>query len=491
MVFSSKESNARLGPGQLIHSIKRKEFLIYSIVTISCAIILMGLSRTRLAERFVLIDVGVCALFGECWRSFLWKAALGCPSLCVCVSLFIIFLFALSLSPSLSSGGFTVLSTKGLSSLLSARNPLDMIKYPITYVLLAILIATAIAQITYLNRALYRFDSREVIPTQFVFFTISAIVGSAVLYRDFENVEPHRFINFIFGCLTTFGGVFILTRSRGDGDEIQEERYQEQDSTNPSLVSTPRKKRSKKNQTSSTSSNYLQVPGQEITSNLQELDLDLDRAVTVDILTPTTPSSEAEREDMISPLVSTSLRPSNQSKHPGITSSITTGSVPLSNPRRTVKVDPELSGSLPNSSHLSEGGQSFVRNHRLSFPGPRSSPRATPGLGFSAGHYLLLASSSSSNSQGLLVPTNGINTPVRPRNTDHVRTRSQSTPGNRRRNQEGGRREREESSEGNAVTSSNLNTQETDRTAEADEIGDLQMEFEEDEAPKRRSTIEN
>jgi len=122
VVFSSKESNARLGPGQLIHSIKRKEFLIYSIVTISCAIILMGLSRTRLAERFVLIDVGVCALFGECWRSFLWKAALGCPSLCVCVSLFIIFLFALSLSISFFRRFHCSLNQRSIISSLSSKS---------------------------------------------------------------------------------------------------------------------------------------------------------------------------------------------------------------------------------------------------------------------------------------------------------------------------------------------------------------------------------
>lgn len=63
----------------------------------------------------------------------------------------------------LSLGGFTVLSTKGLSSLLSRGNPFDLIRYPITYGLVAILAGTAVAQITFLNRALQRFDSREVI----------------------------------------------------------------------------------------------------------------------------------------------------------------------------------------------------------------------------------------------------------------------------------------------------------------------------------------
>jgi hypothetical protein len=52
-----------------------------------------------------------------------------------------------------------------------------------------------------------------VIPTFFVCFNISAIVGSAILYGDFENVQVHQFTTFLYGCATTFLGVFLLTRS--------------------------------------------------------------------------------------------------------------------------------------------------------------------------------------------------------------------------------------------------------------------------------------
>lgn len=87
------------------------------------------------------------------------------------------------------AGGFTVLSTKGLSSLLAARHPLDVIKYPITYVLLAILASTAVAQITYLNRALYRFDSREVI----VSFEFSHIISLSCLTDLILRISPRLF----------------------------------------------------------------------------------------------------------------------------------------------------------------------------------------------------------------------------------------------------------------------------------------------------------
>lgn len=52
---------------------------------------------------------------------------------------------------------------------------------------------------------------QEVIPTQFVFFTISAIVGSAVLYQEFRDITISRMANFLFGIATTFLGVFLLT----------------------------------------------------------------------------------------------------------------------------------------------------------------------------------------------------------------------------------------------------------------------------------------
>ena len=67
--------------------------------------------------------------------------------------------------------------------------------FPITYLLVAILVGTAIMQIKYVNRALRRFDATQVIPTQFVLFTLSVIIGSAVLYRDFEKESAKMLAN--------------------------------------------------------------------------------------------------------------------------------------------------------------------------------------------------------------------------------------------------------------------------------------------------------
>lgn len=129
------------------------------------------------------------------------------------------------------SGGYTALSTKGVASLLS--NTLwHAITFPITYLLLAILVSTAIMQIKYLNRALQRFDSTQVIPTQFVLFTISVILGSAVLYRDFERQTTQDAIKFVAGCALTFFGVWLITSGRKQGKEEDEESILEDDAIN-------------------------------------------------------------------------------------------------------------------------------------------------------------------------------------------------------------------------------------------------------------------
>jgi hypothetical protein len=73
-------------------------------------------------------------------------------------------------------------------------------------------------QVRYINRALQRFDSTQVIPTQFVLFTLAVIIGSAVLYRDFESITAIRATKFVGGCLLTFLGVYFITSGRVRAD---------------------------------------------------------------------------------------------------------------------------------------------------------------------------------------------------------------------------------------------------------------------------------
>jgi hypothetical protein len=122
-------------------------------------------------------------------------------------------------------GGYTALSTKGVASLLS-YTVFRALTFPITYLLVFVLVFTAIMQIKYVNRALKRFDATQVIPTQFVLFTLSVIIGSAVLYRDFEKESPENAGKFVGGCAMTFLGVYFITSARNkdeEDDEVLEE----------------------------------------------------------------------------------------------------------------------------------------------------------------------------------------------------------------------------------------------------------------------------
>ncbi|KAJ5345428.1 Magnesium transporter NIPA [Penicillium brevicompactum] len=177
VVLSAKSSEEQIGPHEIWVMITRWEFELYLGLTVSLICGLMWASH-RYGSQSILIDVGLVALFG----------------------------------------GYTALSTKGVSSLLSGTL-WHVITFPVTYLLVFVLIFSALMQIRYINRALQRFDSTQVIPTQFVLFTLAVIIGSAVLYRDFESITAERATKFIGGCLLTFLGVYFITSGRVRGDD--------------------------------------------------------------------------------------------------------------------------------------------------------------------------------------------------------------------------------------------------------------------------------
>ncbi|KAK5077022.1 hypothetical protein LTR51_002708 [Lithohypha guttulata] len=187
VVLSAKTNEKKLGPGGLLADIKRWEFLVYVAITVVLIIALM-IASPRYGERTLSVDLGLVGLFG----------------------------------------GYTALSTKGVASLLST-SLYRAFQYPIFYILVLVLVASAVLQIRYLNRALQNFNSTQVIPTQFVLFTLSVIIGSAVLYRDFERTDIDHVLKFVFGCLLTFGGVYLITSGREQEDEEENEEVTQHD----------------------------------------------------------------------------------------------------------------------------------------------------------------------------------------------------------------------------------------------------------------------
>jgi drug/metabolite transporter (DMT)-like permease len=187
VVLSASDSNPKLTPDAIWTLVTQWEFETYLGVTCTLIVVLMVASN-KIGEKTILIDIGLVGLFG----------------------------------------GYTALSTKGVASLLT-YSIWRVVTFPITYLLVAVLVVTAVMQIKYINRALQRFNATMVIPTQFVCFTISVIVGSAVLYRDFERQTPADGIKFGCGCALTFFGVWCITSGRKkdsdsvDGDDETED----------------------------------------------------------------------------------------------------------------------------------------------------------------------------------------------------------------------------------------------------------------------------
>jgi len=71
VVLSSNTSDPRLSPEKLLEAVSQKAFLIFSTIYTISAVILMGFSEGSVGRRWVLVDVGLCALFGT-WDHFLW-----------------------------------------------------------------------------------------------------------------------------------------------------------------------------------------------------------------------------------------------------------------------------------------------------------------------------------------------------------------------------------------------------------------------------------
>lgn len=141
-------------------------FIVYLVITLFLLFCLYRYSISEVGERYLLVDLMIAGILG----------------------------------------GYTVLSIKALSSLLK-MNMYTMLAHWITYCMIAILVFTGIFQIHFLNKALSRFNSVEVIPTNFVIFTTCSIIASSVLYGDLERTSPFA----LLGVFLMFLGVVLIT----------------------------------------------------------------------------------------------------------------------------------------------------------------------------------------------------------------------------------------------------------------------------------------
>ena len=72
-------------------------------------------------------------------------------------------------------------------------------------------------------------------------FTLSVILGSAILYRDFERTSGDHAGKFVGGCAMTFLGVWLITSGRPSPDDDEEETQYQGDDTSSDQDDTSRR----------------------------------------------------------------------------------------------------------------------------------------------------------------------------------------------------------------------------------------------------------
>ncbi|XP_053251550.1 NIPA-like protein 2 isoform X2 [Podarcis raffonei] len=109
-----------------------------------------------------------------------------------------------------------IVSVKAVATMitLSVRGNMQL-TYPVFYIMLILMAVTCAFQVKFLNEAMKLYGAEEVIPMNYIFFSISAIVAGAIFYQEFRGTGLLSGFMFLFGCFLSFVGVFILTRKKG------------------------------------------------------------------------------------------------------------------------------------------------------------------------------------------------------------------------------------------------------------------------------------
>ncbi|XP_068125083.1 NIPA-like protein 3 isoform X2 [Hyperolius riggenbachi] len=112
-------------------------------------------------------------------------------------------------------GTITMISVKALAGMIMVSIQETMqLGYPILYIMLVCMVATSVAQASYLSQASQLYDSGLIASINYILSTSLAISAGAVFYMDFRNEDVLHLCMFFLGCLIAFLGVFLITRGR-------------------------------------------------------------------------------------------------------------------------------------------------------------------------------------------------------------------------------------------------------------------------------------
>ncbi|XP_041044969.1 NIPA-like protein 2 isoform X4 [Carcharodon carcharias] len=166
-----------------------------------CGIVLMGMG-----------ELGNFAAYGFAPATLV--APLGCVSVIASAAISVVFLKE-TLRSSDILASLSVISVKAVSGMVtSSIKGQIQFQYPIFYVMLIIMMASCIFQVQFLNQAMQLYNATEVVPINFVLFTTSAIIAGVIFYQEFHGAAILNIFMFLFGCMLSFLGVFLIARNR-------------------------------------------------------------------------------------------------------------------------------------------------------------------------------------------------------------------------------------------------------------------------------------
>nr|XP_006813325.1 PREDICTED: magnesium transporter NIPA2-like [Saccoglossus kowalevskii] len=156
---------------QLSIMMQQPGFITYSFIVFVASIVLIFYYAPQYGSRNVLIYITICSVIGS----------------------------------------LSVMACKGLGiAVKQLLNGEPILMHPLFWILLISLITFITTQLNYLNKALDVFNTSVVTPIYYVFFTTSVITASAILFREWQQMNGKDIAGCFCGFLTIIVGIFLL-----------------------------------------------------------------------------------------------------------------------------------------------------------------------------------------------------------------------------------------------------------------------------------------
>ncbi|XP_066446570.1 magnesium transporter NIPA4 [Eleutherodactylus coqui] len=171
LIIHSPEEQEVTTVEEMTSKLKDPGFIVYISLLLICCLVLIFILSPRYGHQNILVFLAICSLLGA----------------------------------------FTVSSVKGLGIAVKGLIiGLPVVKHPLPWILIPILIVSVVTQVNYLNKSLDVFNTSLVFPIYYVFFTTVVITTSLILFKEWVSMSPSDGVGAVCAFLIIILGVFML-----------------------------------------------------------------------------------------------------------------------------------------------------------------------------------------------------------------------------------------------------------------------------------------